>query len=130
MDCKTRQKRVYQVIEITNKMRPCSRIYYFHCLLIAQHVSSDTPLIIRSSKTLIAASGFTCVCGCRQLPATTNLCKCLQCCGSQCILGGNGIHPTVLLFPSQILPIIKLYETKLFVQSLHFAQLHLFSFRF
>jgi hypothetical protein len=26
--------------------------------LIAQHVSSDTPLIIRSSKTVIAASGF------------------------------------------------------------------------
>jgi hypothetical protein len=34
---------------------------------MAQHVSSDTPLIIRSSKTLIAASGFTYVCGCRQL---------------------------------------------------------------
>jgi len=27
--------------------------------LIAQHVSSDTALIIRSSKTVIAASGFT-----------------------------------------------------------------------
>jgi hypothetical protein len=26
-----------------------------------------TPLIIRSSKTVIAASGFTYVCGCRQL---------------------------------------------------------------
>ena len=39
----------------------------FQCFLIAQHVSSDTPLIIRSSKTLTAASGFTYVCGCRQL---------------------------------------------------------------
>jgi hypothetical protein len=27
--------------------------------LIAQHVSGDTPPIIRSSKTIIAASGFT-----------------------------------------------------------------------
>ena len=35
--------------------------------LIPQHVSSDTPLIIRRSKTVIAASGFTYVCGCRQL---------------------------------------------------------------
>jgi hypothetical protein len=45
-------------------------LYYnllFQCFLIAQHVSSDTPLIIRSSKTVIAASGFTYVCGCRQL---------------------------------------------------------------
>ena len=54
-------------IEMTNKMRPCSRILLFQCFLIAQHVSSDTPLIIRSSKTVIAASGFTYVCGCRQL---------------------------------------------------------------
>jgi len=51
-------------IEITTKMRPCSRIYYSNVFLIAQHVSSDTPLIIRSSKTVIAASGFTYVCGC------------------------------------------------------------------
>ena len=36
-------------------------------LLIAQHVSSDTLLIIRSSKTVIAVSGFTYVCGCRSL---------------------------------------------------------------
>jgi hypothetical protein len=35
--------------------------------LNAQHVSSDTPLITRSSKTVIAASGFTFVCGCHQL---------------------------------------------------------------
>jgi uncharacterized membrane protein len=33
--------------------------------LIAQHVSGDTPSIIRSSKTVIAASGFTYVFGCR-----------------------------------------------------------------
>jgi len=37
-------------------------------------VSSDTPLIIRSSKTVIEASGFTYVCGCRQLPAATTNC--------------------------------------------------------
>jgi hypothetical protein len=45
-------------------------MYYnllFQCLLNAQHVSSETPLIIRSSKTVIAASGFTYVCGCRPL---------------------------------------------------------------
>jgi hypothetical protein len=45
-------------------------VYYnllFQFLLIAQHVSSDTPLIIRSSKTVIAAFGFTYVCGCRPL---------------------------------------------------------------
>jgi hypothetical protein len=34
---------------------------------MAQHVSNDTPLIIKSSKTVIAASGFTHGCGCRQL---------------------------------------------------------------
>jgi hypothetical protein len=49
-------------LEITNKMRPL----LFQCFLIAQHISSDIPLIIRSSKILIAASGFTYVCGCRQ----------------------------------------------------------------
>jgi hypothetical protein len=35
--------------------------------LIAQHVSGDTLPIIRSSKTVIAASGFTYVFGCRPL---------------------------------------------------------------
>jgi hypothetical protein len=46
-------------IEITNKMQPCNRIYYSNVLLLAQYASSDTLLIIRSSKTVIAASGFT-----------------------------------------------------------------------
>jgi len=95
------------LIGITKKMRPCSRIiipmclnrstcferhtahhqepkncncslwFYirfwlsenllFQCFLIDQHVSSDTPLIIRSSKTVIAASGFTYVFGCRKI---------------------------------------------------------------
>ena len=50
-------------IEITNKMQPGTRIYYSIVLLIAQHVSSDTSLIIRNSKTVIAASGFTYVYG-------------------------------------------------------------------
>jgi hypothetical protein len=49
-------------IEVTNKMQPCTRIYYSNVLLITEHVSSDTPLIIRSSKTVIAV--FTYVCGC------------------------------------------------------------------
>jgi hypothetical protein len=35
--------------------------------LIAQYVSGDTPPIIRSSKTVIAVSGFTYVFGCRPL---------------------------------------------------------------
>jgi hypothetical protein len=39
------------LIERTNKMRPCSIIYIFQSFLIAQHVSGDTPPIIRSSKT-------------------------------------------------------------------------------
>jgi len=58
-------------------MQPCIRIYYSSVLLLAQYVSSDTPLIIRSSKTVTAASGFTCVCGCR--PATTDACKTRGC---------------------------------------------------
>jgi hypothetical protein len=33
--------------------------------LIAQHVSGDRPPIIRRSRTVIAASGFTYVFGCR-----------------------------------------------------------------
>ena len=37
----------------------------FQCFLIAQHFSGDTPPITRSSKTVIAASGFTYVFGCR-----------------------------------------------------------------
>jgi hypothetical protein len=49
----------------------------FQCFLIAQHVSGDTPLTIRSSKIVIAASGFTYVFGCRPLgwqrPATKQL---------------------------------------------------------
>jgi hypothetical protein len=46
------------------------------CFKIAQRVSGDTPSIIRSSKTLIAASGFTNVYGCRSLrTATINVCK-------------------------------------------------------
>jgi len=45
-------------------------VYYnllFQCLPTAQRVSSDTPFIIRSSKTVIAAYGFTYVCGCPQM---------------------------------------------------------------
>ena len=56
-------------------MQPCTIIYYFVVLLIAQHVSSDKPLIIRSSKTVIAASGFTYVCGCRPLSRLSGNCK-------------------------------------------------------
>jgi len=52
-------------------MQPCTRIYYSNVLLIVQHVSSNTPLIIRSSKTVIGATGFTCSCGCRPLSSMT-----------------------------------------------------------
>jgi len=34
----------------TNKMQLCNRIYYSKVFLNAQHVLSDTPLIIRSPK--------------------------------------------------------------------------------
>jgi hypothetical protein len=34
----------------TNKMQLCNRIYYFKVFLKAQHISSGTPLFIRSSK--------------------------------------------------------------------------------
>jgi len=48
--------------------------------LIAQHVSSDTKLIIRSSKTVIAASGRNWVpTQPWHLPATTNVCKTRGC---------------------------------------------------
>jgi len=67
-------------IEITNKIQPRTGIYYSNVLLIAQHVSSNTPLIIRSSKIVIAASGFKYLCGCRpQRPATTDVCKTRGC---------------------------------------------------
>jgi len=39
----------------------------FQCFLIAQHVSGDTPPIIRSSKPVITASGFTYIFGCQPL---------------------------------------------------------------
>jgi len=52
----------------------------FQCLLNARHVSSDTPLIIiiRSSTTVIAASGWVPTQP-WQLPATTNVCKTRGC---------------------------------------------------
>jgi hypothetical protein len=39
----------------------------FQCFLIAQHVSGDTSPIIRRSKPVIAASGFTYISGCQPL---------------------------------------------------------------
>ena len=48
--------------------------------LIDQHVSGDTPPIIRSSKTVIAASGFTYVSGCQQLSWLSHR---SECCPSQ-----------------------------------------------
>jgi hypothetical protein len=53
------------VIEKTKKIQPCNSYLLFQCFLIAQHVSGDTPPVIRSSKTVFAASGFTYVYGCR-----------------------------------------------------------------
>jgi hypothetical protein len=41
-----------------NEQDASNRVVEF-IIPIAQHVSSDTPLIIRSSKTVIAAFGFT-----------------------------------------------------------------------
>ena len=43
------------------------QILLFNYFLIDQHVSSDKPPIIRRSKTVIAASSFTYVFGCRSL---------------------------------------------------------------
>jgi hypothetical protein len=37
----------------TNKMQLCNRIYYSKVFLNAQHVSSGTPLIIRSPKVYL-----------------------------------------------------------------------------
>jgi len=54
----------WKLIERTNKMQLCSRIYYSNVFLIAQHVLGDTPPIIRSSKTVTAVSGLTYVFGC------------------------------------------------------------------
>jgi len=39
----------------------------FWCFLISQHVSGNTPPIVRSTKTAIAASGFTYIVGCSPL---------------------------------------------------------------
>jgi hypothetical protein len=53
-------------------------VYYnllFQCFLIAQRVSSDTPLIIRNSRTVIAAYSYTYVCGCRQCRQTQTYIK-------------------------------------------------------
>ena len=51
---------VFEIIDINNQQDATVKYnLLFQCFLIAQHVSSDTPLIIRSSKTVIAASGFT-----------------------------------------------------------------------
>ena len=54
--------------EITNKMQLCTRIYYSNVYQLL-NMFRVTPLIIRSSKTVIAASGFTYVCGCQPLTA-------------------------------------------------------------
>jgi hypothetical protein len=69
------------LLERTNKMPLCGRIYYSSVSLIAQHVLGDTSPIMRSSKTVIAASGFTFVFGCRpsQRPATKNVSKTRGC---------------------------------------------------
>jgi hypothetical protein len=54
-------------IEINNKVQLFTRIHRFHCLLTAQHASSNTPPIIRSSKNVTAAPGLTHVRGHRSL---------------------------------------------------------------
>jgi len=42
----------------TNKMQLCNRIYYSRVFLNAHHVSSGTPLIIRSSKLFAACGSY------------------------------------------------------------------------
>jgi hypothetical protein len=51
----------------TNKMQLCYRIYYSKVFLKAQHVSSGTPLIIRSSKLYLQPLVYMPIC----LPAVT-----------------------------------------------------------
>jgi len=51
---KVREWNYLNYLEITNKMRPCIRIYYFN-VSYCSTVSSDTSLIIRRSKTVFAA---------------------------------------------------------------------------
>jgi len=47
----TQRVQINKSVEITNKMQACNRIYYSKVFFLkAQHVSSGTPLIIRSSK--------------------------------------------------------------------------------
>jgi hypothetical protein len=45
----------------TNKMQLCNRIYCSKVFLKAQHVSSGTPLIIRSSKLYLQPLVYVCV---------------------------------------------------------------------
>ena len=68
-----REKKNTNHLEITNKMQPCTRIYYSIVLSIPQHVSSDTPLIIRSLKTVNAASGFAYVCKTNKMQPCTRI---------------------------------------------------------
>jgi hypothetical protein len=51
-----------------NKMPPCIRIYYSIVSWLL-NMFRATPLIIRSSRTVLAVPGFTCMCGCRPLSA-------------------------------------------------------------
>jgi hypothetical protein len=65
------------LIERTNKMQPSSRIHsLFQCFLIAQHVSDDTPPIIRSSINCNFSLWFYI---CFWLPTTKNVCKTRGC---------------------------------------------------
>ena len=50
--------------EKSNKMQQCIKIFIIPYLYEAQHVSDDTPPIIRSLKLQLAASGFLYVEGC------------------------------------------------------------------
>jgi hypothetical protein len=54
--------------EKSNKIKNMCQNFIIPYLYEAQHVSGDTPLIIRSLKTALAASGFSYVEGCLDVP--------------------------------------------------------------
>jgi len=58
--------------EKSNKMKKMCQNFIIPYLYEAQHVSGDTPPIIRSLKTALAASGFSCVEGCLDVPTRCN----------------------------------------------------------
>ena len=67
----------YVLALIKKKTTRCHRVVEFiiPMFLNCSTCLGDTPPIIRSSKTVIAAFGFTYVCGCRQSPLIHDSCR-------------------------------------------------------